>query len=409
VGSPALAGRMVTGRRAGRTGAGAPTRPQLLAYYFPGFHYDPTLYPGLPDGWSEWELVRRARPFFAGHRQPRRPAWGYQDESEPEVLAHKLSVAGAHGIDGMVNMVYQYGEATPGLSVLRRALDAVTPGAARPAMMWTNHRRYWCYPEPENTPGRVYLTVDYRPERLARMVDDWCATIFTHPNYCRLPDGLPLFVMYSPQAFVDATGSVDALCRFLDALRDGAHRAGLSGLHLHACSATYVASPDLLWAGFDSCSDYLALGYTENRPGYEPLCFEPSLHGHEWVAVGTRQRLVTVADQYAKLAARLPVPYLPSATIGRDCTPRVRAPGTARIGHYSARPVILDDIPTLGPAALRTAIDYLRSSRPPVPVVFLNAWNEWTEGAYLEPDTEHGMAALEAIARVWRDAWTPAS
>ena len=37
-------------------------------------------------------------------------------------------------------------------------------------------------------------------------------------------------------------------------------------------------------------------------------------------------------------------------------------------------------------------------------ILTINCWNEWTEGSYLEPDTRQGMAYLEAVARVFRDA-----
>lgn len=34
-------------------------------------------------------------------------------------------------------------------------------------------------------------------------------------------------------------------------------------------------------------------------------------------------------------------------------------------------------------------------------MVNLSCWNEWTEGAYLEPDTKSGFGYLEAIRNVF--------
>lgn len=62
---------------------------EIAVYYFPNYHSDERNKMTHGDGWTEWELVKHARPRFPGHHQPKIPLWGYEDESDPEVMAKK--------------------------------------------------------------------------------------------------------------------------------------------------------------------------------------------------------------------------------------------------------------------------------------------------------------------------------
>jgi hypothetical protein len=56
------------------------------------------------------------------------------------------------------------------------------------------------------------------------------------------------------------------------------------------------------------------------------------------------------------------------------------------------------------PEAFRRALETYRERlrrRPGPNFMSINAWNEWTEGSYIEPDTVNGTGYLEAIASVF--------
>lgn len=61
----------------------------VACYYFPNYHTrdreDPRISNQHWENWSEWELVKQAKPRFEGHHQPNVPAWGYTDEKDPKI------------------------------------------------------------------------------------------------------------------------------------------------------------------------------------------------------------------------------------------------------------------------------------------------------------------------------------
>jgi len=80
---------------------------QVAAYYFPNWG---------PENVSEWAPVKRAQPRFEGHAQPKVPVWGYQDETDPAVMAQKIAVATDHGVDAFIFCWYYYNESDSGLA-----------------------------------------------------------------------------------------------------------------------------------------------------------------------------------------------------------------------------------------------------------------------------------------------------
>ena len=368
---------------------------EIAAYYFPNYHVDKRNEEFHGSAWTEWELMKCARPRFASHRQPRIPVWGYEDESLPEVMSKKIRTAQEYGVDVFVFDWYHY----DGGSYLQRALDegflpAVTGTKFKFALMWANHDWYDRHPcsfenaKMENC--RKLYTCDINMENIGGIWDYLIENYLGHDNYWRV-DGKLYYSIYTPRLFISRLGNMDNAAKALELFRKKVSSAGLPELHLNAVmydnlESTAQNSMDLRQSwydiGFDSFTNY-------NCSGTSP----------EWTKfpqVDTR----IAAEEFTEIVKRnLQLKcgaFYPVITTGFDSSPRTIQSDVFREGAYPFVPVMESD-PEIFSETLFSYAELLKNKPESEKIIFLNAWTEWTEGSYLEPDDKLGFAMLEKI------------
>lgn len=207
----------------------------VACYYFGNYHPgDPRNVKSKGPNWSEWELVKAARPRFPGHRQPNVPLWGYADESDPKVMAQKIVAAAGHGIGAFIFDWYYYNDGP----FLDRPIDlgflkAENNSRLKFAFMWANHDWLEIHPYRRGMERRVLYPGAVTPENFDKICDHVIGSYFRHPSYWRI-DGRPYFSFYDLTTLLDSFGSVEATRGGLDKFRAKAAAAGLPGLHLNA-------------------------------------------------------------------------------------------------------------------------------------------------------------------------------
>ncbi len=369
---------------------------QVAVYYFPNYHPDSRNRIWHGEGWTEWELVKQARPRFPGHRQPKVPLWGYEDESDPQVMAKKIAAAADHGITSFIFDWYWYEDGP----FLERALEegflnAGNNDRLKFALMWANHDWIDIHPAVRNRPYPVLAKGEVSAQAFIRAADHIIQTYFVHPSYWRV-DGKLYFSVYELMSLIKGLGGIGPTRELLDEFRRKARDAGLGELHLNAVVWGVQILPneqkitngnELLDAlGFDSVTSYVWIHH-------QAMTQFPKTSYSE---IRKRSEL-----DYETFTAEYRLPYYPNVTMGWDSSPRtVQSDVFDNLG-YPFTPVLDGNTPEQFAEALMQAKRFLDKGLTKPKILTINAWNEWTEGSYLEPDTVHGMAYLECIRNVF--------
>jgi lipopolysaccharide biosynthesis protein len=356
---------------------------RLLAFYLPQYHPIPENDAWWGAGFTDWWNVRKARPLFPGHDQPREPAdLGYYDLRDPAVRARQADLARAHGVDGFCYYHYWF----LGRRLLERPFDEVLASGEPDfpfCLCWANEpwTRRW-----DGAAGDVLVPQGYsREDDLAHI--RWLVRAFADRRYIKV-DGRPLFLVYRSSRLPDPLATTGLW-------RERARQAGFPDLYLCRVESFPSERGDPRASGFDAAVEF--------QPRWSSL--GPGLRRgpHWWLAralgwshpVYGRHRIHRYATAVRWAArGRAPYPRFRCVMPGWDNSPR--RPREAAI-FVGATPEAYE-------AWLTEAIESTHPASPEENLVFVNAWNEWAEGAHLEPCRRWGREYLEATLSAVRRA-----
>jgi len=346
-------------------------RPKVLAFYLPQFHPIPENDAWWGDGFTDWLNVEQARPLYDGHPQPVEPGeLGRYDLSDPEAMRRQGALAADYGVDGFIMHHYWF-DGRPLLEQpLRNLLDDPTIDFPF-ALCWSNENwtRRW-----DGLDSEVLIAQSYSEGWADRFYDDILPALRDF-RYLTV-DGRPLLVLYRIGHIKNARAAIERW-------KERATSDGLAGLHVLA--VVHSRQFEGLPRGIEDVIDGLVR--------FPPLA-GIGLHSVKNIAPGTSASLkgdiysYDAAVNSADLATTGP-PGLrvhPGVMPGWDNTPRR---GDSAYVFHGANPL------SFRRWLARAATAAAAGAGPHL--LFVNAWNEWAEGAHLEPDARFGRAYLEAV------------
>lgn len=343
--------------------------PKVIAFYLPQFHPIPENNKWWGNGFTEWANVTKAQANFVGHYQPRIPAdLGYYDLRLSEVMEQQAELARRYGVGGFCFYYYWF----DGKRLLDRPIEQMLE-TGKPdfpfCLCWANENwtRRW-----DGMDHEILMSQSHSQEDDRAVILD-LIRFFRDQRYIRVDDR-PLILVYRITLFPNFAETATLwrnICR----------EQGIGEIYI-----AMVESMDMVHAnkhpkeyGCDAAVEFPPQGLAEQKQPSGDL-INPDFAG-------------SVAD-YRDLAVRYATREAPAYTRFKGVIPGWD--NTARRQNNSF--CFEHATPGAFQAWLEETIEQTRMQQyGDERLIFVNAWNEWAEGAYLEPDRRFGHTYLEAV------------
>lgn len=372
-------------------------KARILALYLPQFHPIKENDEFWGRGFTEWRNVAKAKPLFAGHNQPRIPAdLGFYDLRLEQVREEQAMMAKEYGIEGFCYWHYWFGN---GKMLLEKPLEWVVQ-SGKPdfpfCVGWANHswsNKTWETNEKEK---KIidFVKQDYLGDEDIISHFMYLLPMFQDKRYVCV-DEKPLFMVFNPSDIPDNS-------RLIEIWNNLAKKHGLKGIH-------FVARLDSVeeheTQGEIATSQNTAKRYKEYlNMGYDAIYSVPVLRMKKMTEknalVNKLKRKLGIEKKvdcydYCKM-----IPYMLCEEDKKEYVyPQImpRWDNTPRQGNNGF--MFSNESPENFDKAMKNVVEYIKEKKYDHRIVFAHSWNEWGEGAYLEPDTVYGKKFLEVIKR----------
>jgi hypothetical protein len=382
------------------------TKARVIAYYLPQFHPIPENNKWWGNGFTEWTNVGKAKPLFKGHYQPRIPAdLGYYDLRMSETREMQAKLARDHGVEGFCYWHYWFGN---GKQLLERPFNEVL-ASGKPdfpfCLGWANHswtnsswNKHHRWKEDMILMEQTYPGEE---EHVAHFYEVLKA--FNDPRYIKV-DGEPIFVIFKPL-------DIPSVSSFVRLWKNLAKQNGLKGIHfigITSNSSNYYFNQDGQKKFKVAGQDESTLHYQNTlNLGFDAVNSRGLLRA-QIISQGKYMKLLNSIlkktfglnfidkHDYKSLIKHFYVNedswenVYPTIMPQYDRSPR--SGKKANIVHNSS--------PYLFKKNIENALNVINGKDPEHKILFLQSWNEWAEGNYVEPDLKFGHGYLEALREV---------
>lgn len=363
---------------------------KIIAFYLPQFHAIPENDRWWGKGFDEWVNTKKAKPTFKNHHQPNIPLHNnYYNLLQNDVKEWQVNLANKYGIDGFCFYHYWF---KGGKQLLEKPVEQFLKNTSLDiefCLSWANE------PWSRNWDG---LSNEILMEQEYGSVDEWTKhfyyllPFFRDERYIKDKNtNGPIFIIYKPEI-------IPCIQDMLSCWNILAYKEGIP---LITYIMQYPSLSQKVVSGFKHSIEFEPI-YTKvdetkslkarrNLFLQNPLQYKNYLIGKIKRFFGIKHGNILSYDYtWKSILSREPKRnnMIPGAFSGWDNTPRRGKEGTV---YYGSTPEKFEKY--LTEQIKRTK--YLYQSD----FLFINAWNEWAEGAYLEPDQQYNHSYLKAIHR----------